>query len=93
MDPGFFCIATPNHSRRSTAITVLTSSQTVTQHVPSSPLLPQSVLERASPLLAQSTENEDGFFSNLTINPSYAAFYLLCFSVANYMTNTETSGN
>ena len=83
----------PNHSRRSTAITtnISTSSQTLTRRVPASPL-PQSVLERSSPLLAQSTENEDGFFSNLTINPSYAAFYLLFFSVATYMTNTEASG-
>ena len=83
----------PDHIRWSTTIShISTSSQTLTRRVPASPLS-QLVLARSSPLLAKSTENEDGFFSNLTINPSYAAFYLLFFSVATYMTNTEASGN
>uniref|UniRef100_A0A7R9ZAC0 Uncharacterized protein n=1 Tax=Pseudictyota dubia TaxID=2749911 RepID=A0A7R9ZAC0_9STRA len=49
----------------------------------------------ASPLLAQATDDngdEGGFFSDLTINPGYAAFWLAFVSVATYMSATEPSG-
>lgn len=49
--------------------------------------------------MAQSSETESdkdggvgGFFSDLTINPIYAAFYLAFLSVATYATMTETPG-
>lgn len=48
----------------------------------------------SSPLMARSapTESDGGFFSDLTINPSYAAFYLAFLSVATYMSLSEAPG-
>lgn len=38
------------------------------------------------------TQQEQGLFSNITLNPTYAIAYLIFFSVATYMTTTETPG-
>mmetsp|Transcript_27433 Transcript_27433/g.40517 ORF Transcript_27433/g.40517 Transcript_27433/m.40517 type:complete len:314 (-) Transcript_27433:47-988(-) len=52
--------------------------------------------ERSPPsshLPAQQTETtEDGFLSNLTINPVYSSLYILFVSVATYASINETSG-
>jgi len=82
----------PNQNRK-TAIRSIekTSPSTQSRDAPVTPP-PQSFFGTPSHLLAQSNETEEGFFSNLTINPIYAAFYLVFFSVATYMTTTEASG-
>jgi len=54
---------------------------------------PQISYERIqSKYLRAQTDESDGFFSNITINPIYAIPYLLFIAVGTYMTNAEPTG-
>ena len=66
--------------------------QTISQHARLPTPISQPFLHKSSSLSAQATGNDEGFFSNLTINPAYAAFYLTFVSIATYTTVTEAPG-
>jgi hypothetical protein len=59
-------------------------------HFPITTLLRQS--RNSNESTTQTQEGGGGLFSNLTFNPTYTIAYLVFFSVATYMTTTETPG-
>jgi hypothetical protein len=74
-------------------INLSSQPQSLSQHVRFLPTpISQPILHKSSSLSAQSTESDEGFFSDLTINPAYAAFYLTFVSIATYTSVTEAPG-
>lgn len=63
-------------------------------HIDKRPAVFKSIFHTSSSSLALSSkpENEGGFFSDISINPIYAAFYIIFNSVAFYMVTTEAPG-
>jgi hypothetical protein len=82
-----------NRSNSAAAVFVPSSQQTsIPSHI-STTLLHQSRNNNNDESNTRQTqEQEQGLFSNITLNPTYTIAYLIFFSVATYMTTTETPG-